>query len=170
MKHYAIYTMMGLVKGEPELCEWVSRSTGKALRYARFDLEVVRTKSSAQAALEVRQIFEVSVWDEMMLDTVLSLQDGQGVQVVGDLDSESKQMNSGGLFYNIRMRARFVVPGVAPAPHDAGAAARKALLDGQAERKAVDNYGKGTYVPPANAKQAQTPAPLPHEDEEDLPF
>lgn len=160
MKHYAIYTMMGLVKGKPELCEWVSRSTGKALRYARFDLEVVRTKSSAQAALEVRQIFEVSVWDEMVFDTVLSLQDGQGVQVVGDLDSESKQMNSGGLFYNIRMRARFVVPGVAPAPHDAGAAARKA----------VDNYGKGTYVPPANAKQAQTPAPMPHEDEEDLPF
>lgn len=160
MKHYAIYTMMGLVKGKPELCEWVSRSTGKALRYARFDLEVVRTKSSAQAALEVRQIFEVSVWDEMVFDTVLSLQDGQGVQVVGDLDSESKQMNSGGLFYNIRMRARFVVPGVAPAPHDAGAA----------ERKAVDNYGKGTYVPPANAKQAQTPAPLPHEDEEDYPF
>lgn len=161
MKHYAIYTMMGLVKGEPELCEWVSRSTGKALRYARFDLEVVRTKSSAQAALEVRQIFEVSVWDEMMLDTVLSLQDGQGVQVVGDLDSESKQMNSGGLFYNIRMRARFVVPGLAPRRGGAsGAASPQRPQQG-------GNYGSGNYTPPRNAKEA---AQMPHEDEEDIPF
>lgn len=145
--------MMGAVRGEPEQREF----NGYKFTAFTVDVQCKKWDSNSRAWVMGCDTFEVSVSDDNLVQAALSLKHGQGVQVAGVLESQKKSGQSG-TYYNLRIRAKSIVPGRAPQAAPAPAPAPQ------------DNYGSGTYAPPANAKQAQTPAPLPHEDEDDFPF
>ena len=148
--------MMGAVQGEPEQREF------NGYKFTAFTLDVQCKKwdSNSLAWVMGCDTFEVSVSDDNLVQAALSLKHGQGVQVAGVLESQKKSGQSG-TYYNLRMRAKSIVPGRAPAAAASGSGAAS-----------PPQYSQGGYHAPAPQAQpqAQTPAPLPHEDEDDFPF
>lgn len=147
-KSYAVATIQGRVASKPERGEW----NGKP--FADLEIAVVRKTYDGG---EEEMIVEVRTWNEKLLPILDALEVNQGVQVVADVDSKEQTTNGGTKYHKVSLRPLAVVPGLASARQTAPAPAPAAQ----------DNYGRGTYTPPANARQA---AQLPHEDEDEIPF
>lgn len=145
MNTYAVATILGTVTGAPEL-----KVYGETQERS-FVCFQVRVQRSGREGTVLTTDYEVSVFNPQLFPVAQSLLVGQGVQVVAQITNYRRQRKDGTWFDNLGLTALGIAPG----------AVRKAAQYGN------DNYGSGTYTPPANGKQA---AQMPHDDEDDIPF
>lgn len=130
--------------------------------FINFDVGVTRQVYNGKdnPPKDVEVTFGISVWNEKLHAAALGLRLGQGVQVVCELNNKPRQGKDGVEYDNLRLNPLAIVPGLLPAP-------RKEAQD----RPQGGGYQQGGYQQgPQGAPQAQRPAPLPHETEDDIPF
>lgn len=162
---FALATICGEVSVAPEREGFGAQ--GKSLMRMTV---VVETPGSDGASVK-RHPFTFVTFDELIMQQLDGIQRYDRVLVDVAITNNQYQAENGRLYDRFDFRIRHVVrayprrAGQPSAPQ--GGYAEAGPRQQQAEPRRQDNYGGGTYTPPANGRQA---AQLPHEEDADIPF
>lgn len=135
------------------------------------------TQGSGDWAKEV--VVEVEAGSRCVAEA-RELRPGQGVQVSGTVNVRQGVGRNGKPYSFQSFRGDAILYAPAAAASGSGVASPPSQARRQqyghpstpqgGYAEAGGNYGSGTYTPPANGREAASPAPMPHECEEDIPF